>query len=223
MMEDDSVYFFTLVDFLLTALFFGLVLFAIEKSANSPKLDERAKAAVVDSIRKAAGISDITVLTDVLTRLAPLQTADSSTRLVKEAGGVEKARKALELVSSSGGSDSVAARLARLMRREGAGKPHCLFVERGGRKEAIVLATVIGTDSTLTFERETPELASVLASIDRRFSDVQALGLRAFRKTFERLQLLHPECLYTIEFVERTRYVEARDAARGLFYMRIRH
>lgn len=221
MRNDDSVFFFTLVDFLLTTLFFGLVLFSIGRKSATEEREQRAKADIVDSLRKATGISDLTVLTDRLTRLAPLKVAEEAVGLVRKAGGIEEARRALRTVAVAGGTDSVAARLNRLQQREGAGKPHCLFVETKGRKEAVPIATVIGTDSTLSFERETPELASVLASVGTDFAHVRVLGPREFRRVFARVLEARPECLYTIDFVERTRYVDARDAARGIFYMRI--
>lgn len=224
MKRDESVFFFTLVDFLLTALFFGLVVFAVGRARIKHDADEqKVAAAAVDSIRRATGVSDLTELTDRLTRLGPLAKAEVVAQLVAHAGGADEARKSLEMVAESGGRDSVMARLERLQRREGAGKPHCLYRETGDGREAIALATAVGTDSTITFERETPQLQAVLASIGREFSDVRMLRLRDFRRTFGRLVEVQPSCLYTIEFIERTRYVDARDAARGLFYMRIRH
>jgi hypothetical protein len=224
MRRDESVFFFTLVDFLLTALFFGLVLFAVGQAHAQHEKGEQTKWVVVaDSLRKATGVSDLTVLTDRLTRLGPLRNAEEATRLVKQVGGLVAARKALATVGKAGGSDTVAARLERLLQREGAGKPHCLFNESRGVREAVVLASVIATDSTLSFERETAHLSSVLASIGRNFDEVRVLRLREFRQSFERLRAVQPSCMYTIDFVERTRYVDARDAVRGIFYTRIRH
>lgn len=223
MKRDDSVFFFTLVDFLLTALFFGFVLLAVGRAqAREDAEEQRTSKAAVDSIRKATGISDLTELTDRLTRLGPLSKAQEARQIVAQAGGPEAARRSLSTVSAAGGSDSVAARLERLQQREGAGKPHCLYQETARGKEAIVLATVVGTDSTLAFERETPHLQAVLTRMGRTFDDVRLLRLEEFRRIFAQLVRLEPSCLYTIDFIERTRFVDARDAARGLFYMRIR-
>jgi hypothetical protein len=222
MRRDDSVFFFTLVDFLLTALFFGLMLFAIGRERSAREKHAQTKlASAVDSLSRATGISDITILTDRLTRLGPLKNAEIATQLVMSAGGPAKAKKALATVAEAGGSDTVAMRLERLRQQEGAGKPHCLFTEVAGRKEATVLASVVATDSSLAIEHETPQLRAVLTSMRRTFSEVRTMSLHEFRRTFEQVLRIQPGCLYTINFIERTRYVDARDAARGLFYMRI--
>lgn len=222
MRRGDSVFFFTLVDFLLTSLFFGLVVFVIAAS-NSDQKALKAKAAAADSIRKAAGVSDLTVLTDYLTRLGPLRTAQEASQLVRDAGGVAAAKKAIAVVSEAGGSDTVAARLARLQQREGAGKPHCLLDQKHGGKNALAIARVVGTDATLSFVNETPELDQVMAMIGVTFAQVHEMPLAKFRHTFVKLIQVQPKCRYTIEFYEHTRYVDARDAVRGLFYMRIHH
>jgi hypothetical protein len=224
MKKDDSVFFFTLVDFLLTSLFFGLVLFALSQARSQhEKIAEQEWKTIADSLRKVSGISDLTVLTDQLTRLGPMRTAEQSVLLVRQSGGIDATHEALAMVARAGGSDTVAARLERLHRREGAGKPHCLFTEVNGRKEAIVLATVVATDSTLSFESETQSLRPVLATLGRTYSDVRSMSLRPFRRTFERLVDVQPGCMYTIDFIEHTRFVDARDAVRGIFYTRIRH
>jgi hypothetical protein len=224
MRRDDSVFFFTLVDFLLTALFFGLVVFAVGKArARRDRKEQKEWSAFASRLRTATGISDLTVLTDRLTRLGPLKNAEEALQVVKQVGGPSEAGKAIAMVVKSGGSDTVRARLERLRQREGAGKPHCLLSEVEGKPRATAIATVMATDSTISFEKETPELRSVLSSIQRTYEDVRSLGLRDFARTFEPVLGIHPECLYTLEFIERTRYIDARDAARGVFYLRIRH
>jgi hypothetical protein len=224
MRRDDSVFFFTLVDFLLTALFFGLVWFAVGKAqAGRGEEERRVTAAAMDSIRKATGVSDLVELTDRLTRLGPLSRVEEASRFVTAAGGADKVRNAIATVADAGGVDSVAARLARLQQREGAGLPHCIVDEVNGLKRRVVLATVIGTDSTMTFESETPRLKAVLESLGRDFAEVEHLGFTEFKRAFQGLRSIQPACLYTIEFKERTRFVDARDAARPFFYMIIRH
>lgn len=224
MRRDESVFFFTLVDFLLTALFFGLVLVAVGSARAQRQIDtEKKLTSLADSLRQATGISDLTVLTDRLTRLGPLRDAEAAVQVIKDAGGLNAARMSTKLVAGVGGADTVAARLQRLSEREGVGRPHCLFTDVVGRREAIALATVIATDTTLSFERETPQLRKVLTRLGRSYEDVHSMRLNDFRRTFSRLPQLQPTCLYTVDFIERTPYVYARDAVRGIFYQRIRH
>ena len=222
MRRDESVFFFTLVDFLVTTLFFGLMLVAVSQArASEEKGAAKKNAIAVDTLKKLTGISDLTELTDRLTRLGPLKSAEQALSEVKKAGGMREAHRALELVAKAGGADTVTARLLRLSAREGAGKPHCIFTESLGIKEAKVLASVVANDSTIDFRGTTPELEAVLASLGTQFAQVRSLRFADFRRGFERLRAVQPDCMYTLDFTERTRYVDARDAVRGIFYTRI--
>lgn len=223
MKRDDSVFFFTLIDFLVTALFFGLVLFAVERAvAERRSTEQAAKAAAVDSLIRASGVSNLTELTDELTRLGPLKEARHTIQEILKLGNLKTAQRAIVTVNRAGGVDSVNARLERLrLKEEGTGKPHCLFTQARGGREAIVLATLVGTDSTIAFVRETQHLSALLSRMGLSFTEVQSLKHSQFRTTFARVPQLDPTCLHTVEFIERTPYVTARDAVRGLFYMRI--
>jgi hypothetical protein len=224
MKRDESVFFFTLIDFLLTTLFFGFVVFLLaRKSANAAETKEVEAArasATVDSLVRANGLSDLRELTDALTRLGPLGAAVEATSLVRQSGGLQEVKRSMATVAAAGGRDSVAGRLERLKAREGAGLPHCLAVDPAG-KQAKVLATVVATDSTITFTEPTADLAVVLSRLGVTYESIQTLSVSKFRRTFLRLADEHPDCRYTLRFLERTRYVDARDAARGIFYLRI--
>jgi hypothetical protein len=223
MRRDDSVFFFTLVDFLVTALFFGLVLFAVGSNRTSQAaVAHRKLESSVDSIRHATGISDLTELTDHLTRLGPVVRAESAVQTVKAAGGLAEVKGLVQTVVDAGGTDSVTARLERLRQKEqGVGKPHCLPVE-SDPKQAIPFATVIATDSTMMFERNTPELRAILGKLGKRFEDVRVLKPEAFREAFEPILSLEPTCLHTLVLIERTKYVYARQALTGLFRLKFK-
>jgi hypothetical protein len=222
MNKDDSVFFFTLVDFFVTALFFGLVLFAVGANRNArASIDAARMKAAADSVSKLTGVSNFAELTDRLSRLGPVKDAEKAVQMVKAAGGASLSQRALSTVVDAGGPDSVEARLARLRLHEGVGRRHCL-VTAADPREALSLGTVTGTDSTISFSEETPQLRDVLALLGLSFEEVRVMTLRDFRAAFASIVTRRPDCLYTLTFIERTRFVEARDAARGLFYMRIR-
>lgn len=84
MRQSEHVLYITLVDFLLQLLFLGLVLSVIH-SALQPDPDEvQANNAFVAEIKKLTGISDLTVLTDELTRLGPLKSAANDVKFARE-------------------------------------------------------------------------------------------------------------------------------------------
>lgn len=225
MKKDDSVFFFTLVDFLLTAIFFGLVLFAVSASRTAKESGEQLRAkAAIDSLVRASGTSDLTELTDKLTRLGPLRDAGELAAFVKAAGGLPELQRNDSLLARAGGRDSVAAALARLERIEGGlGKPPCLYAMRANRKVVIPLATVTASDSAVRFTSRTERLDSVLHMLGRSFESVQELSLVGFHRAFAPLVVKQPACRYSLTFIEHTRYVDARDAARSVFYLNIEH
>src|SRR5690348_2694198 len=100
----DDVFFFILIDFLLQILFFGLFLFVVYQ-AGLKRDQEKLKEAV-----DAAGVSDITELTDDLTRLAPLKLRELND-LIKQLGGPDEVKRLLERAQQEGGAEVSIAKL----------------------------------------------------------------------------------------------------------------
>jgi hypothetical protein len=227
----------TLVDFLFQIIFFGFFAFAVSVAADAgdwksaavafeekfkgqsatdvaaviatmpPNITELktalADAPQVDRLQKHFGASDLTKLTDELTRMAPANELRSTNKLIQKAGGVEKANEAIDKYLKSG-----------------IGKPACLLAENS-KSRAKPLATILGYEDHLEFHTETPELAVVLGKMQLTYSEVQSLSLVQFRQIFSRLGSLYPECMHTFDLVEKTRYVEPRDAATAGWNVRV--
>lgn len=235
--RQNDVFLLTLVDFLFQIIFFGFFAFAISVASDSdqwktaalafddkfknqaPKDIEAVIAAMPDDIKqlktaiaeapqmerlqKHFGASDLTKLTDELTRMAPANELRSTSKLIQKAGGVERANEAIDKYLKSG-----------------IGKPACLLLENN-KSRAKPLATIIGYEEHLEFQAETPELAVVLAKMRLSYKDVQSLSLLKFREVFSRLGALYPDCMYTFDLLEKTRYVEPRDAATAGWNVRV--
>jgi hypothetical protein len=223
MKRSDDVFFFTLIDFLLQVFFFGLVLYVVAKSVEVSTASEKAKQdKQVEQLTRATGISNLTELTDLLTKMAPLQDLRGTADFIARAGGTDKLRGTVALVDEAGGADSIERKLERLRKlEEGTGKPPCLYDEISGKKVVRSLAVVVATDSHITFQETTPALEQVLSLLGHKFSAVRVLPLAEFRKKFTALITKKPECRYTLTFREQTRFVDARDAARFAFYLAI--
>lgn len=216
MKRDESVFFFTLVDFLITALFFGLVLYALAvpafAEATSSQKDAIKRA---ETLAAATGISDLTELTDRLTRLGPVKDVEATVDFVREAGGLAEIERSQLLIKEAGGFDSVAVVLAKL-RKEGYGVPPCRYTLRGdGQKIPVMVASVSATDSLITFLTRTPVLDTIMDRLGLSFAAVQSLPLRDFRRVFAPLARQYPDCRFHVTFIEQTRYVDARDAVFG--------
>lgn len=216
MKRDESVFFFTLVDFLITALFFGLVLYALAAPAFAEATSSQEEATMTaEALAAATGISDLTELTDRLTRLGPVKDLETTVNVVRKAGGLAEVQRTQLLIKEAGGFDSVAAVLAKL-RREGFGVPPCRYTLRAdGQKIPTVVATVSATDTSVTFVARTPVLDTIVARLAVSFAAVESLPLREFRRVFSPLVRQYPDCRFHIRFIEQTRYVDARDAVSG--------
>jgi len=243
MKRNNDIYFITLIDLLVQMLFLGLLLYVVAKAGSEKEQRRQEKESeAVQRLLKASGVSNITELTDELTKLAPLNelkgTADFITRAggvtaankmldaTKQAGGVNQLRTALQdakamhgLVERVGGIDKIDAIVKKY--EEGSGKPPCLFDLTNGKKSVRSLATVVADDSAITFDGTNPDLEAVLAALGTSYSAVQHLTFSEFSAIFSKLTKIKPECRYTLHMVERTDLVHARDAARFAFYLQI--
>ncbi len=142
------------------------------------------------------GTSNLTELTDELTRLAPADQLRSANRLIQKVGSVERANDAVDRYLKSG-----------------VGKPACLLADAAKGRATKPLATMIGYEDRLEFQAETPELAVVLAKMDTDFASVRSFPLVQFKRVFGRLGALYSDWyVHVRSFIEKTRL---RRAARG--------
>ncbi|AKU11320.1 hypothetical protein AzCIB_1418 [Azoarcus sp. CIB] len=224
MKRADDVFFFTLIDFLVQVFFFGMLIYVVAQ-ANQREAEEQrgVEKQQVEELKKAAGVSNLTELTDLLTRLAPITELKGFADFMAKWGGIEKATSAQKAVADAGGVEKVQERLEKLRKlEEGSGKPPCLYDVVDGKKVVTKVATVVATDSTIRFTENTPQLAQVLHILGHNFDSVRELSLADFRKAFSPITALKPDCRYTVTFNEATRYVDARDAVSSAFVPAIR-
>ncbi|MDR5780062.1 hypothetical protein QCE63_11595 [Caballeronia sp. LZ065] len=164
--------------------------------ADAQRLEKAvANEEAVQRLIQYFGVSSLTELTDELTRMAPVEQLRVASTLVKKAGGIARANDAIDRTV-----------------KNGMGKPACLLVD-GSTSRAKPLATVIGYETRLEFQTETPELSAVLTRMGIEYASVRSLRLAEFKQVFSRLGALYPDCMYAFNLIEKTRYVEPRDAA----------
>ena len=245
MKKNNDVFFLTLIDFLLQVLFFGLVIFALMSAlAHKQKSEKASDDERIRQLVKAAGVSNLTELTDELTKLAPISELKGTSDYLQKLGSVENAQKIADMSQQAGGAAALIAeleagrklaatvaqgshtlgdiqqRLEKLRKlEEGQGAAPCLFTMQGTRKRARPVATVTATDTTIRIESAEPEFDHVLKLLGRTSESVAELTLAQFAATFRPLSRLKPECRYTLRFVENTQLVHARDAAQVAFYL----
>jgi hypothetical protein len=209
MRQTEHVLYITLIDFLLQLLFLGMVIsviYAIAQSDEKAKLDPAMAKDALESMQRVktlTGISDITTLTDELTRMGPLQTAAKHAELGRE---MEKD------VLGAGGRDAAKKALAEYAaRRGGQGKPSCL--PDGGR-----LASLHAYSDRIELHQPmSKEMANLLSRIGLPQDRSARLSLAEFRDAFAPVTRLHPECRFNVEIVEHSYDTRPRDAIRSAF------
>jgi hypothetical protein len=208
MRQSEHVLYITLVDFLLQLLFLGLVIsviYAIAQRDDAAKLDPKQARDAIESmteIKKLTGVSDITVLTDELTRLGPLQSA---------ARHAELGREVEDVVAEAGGLEAAKRVLTDQISKRGQGKPSCL--ENGAK-----LATFHAYPDRIELGQPlTKEMVSLLSRMGLTNSRVSQLSLREFRAIFEQVKRIEPDCRYNVEVVEHSFDTRPRDTVRTAF------
>ncbi|MDW3688452.1 hypothetical protein RA280_43375 [Cupriavidus sp. CV2] len=236
--KQDNVFLLTLVDFLIQVIFFGMFAYAAYAAMQDPRVEQLGrmvksrfedatddevgqaldKATKLNSkeleralkaeeelqrLQKQMGVSNIAELTDILTKMAPVKELKETSAVIKKAGGIERLNAAVEYYNL-----------------RGPGKPHCLT--QPGSTSAQPLATLIGYEDHIEIQGLTPQLSTVLEKLGVSFEDVRSLPLREFARTFSKLGSAFPECSYTFLLLEKTRFVEPRDAANALGSVRVR-
>jgi hypothetical protein len=208
MRQSEHVLYITLIDLLLQLLFLGMVvsvIYAIAQREEADRLDSKQARDTIErmeSIKRLTGISDLTVLTDELTRLGPLRAATRRAQLGKE---MEKD------VAEAGGPEIARKILAEQNVKRGQGKPSCL--DQGAK-----LATFHAYPDRIELRPPlTAEMSRLLSRMGLLASQVAQLSLSDFRSTFELVKRLEPDCRYNIELVEHSFDTRPRDSARSAF------
>jgi len=213
MRRSDDVFFFTLIDFLLQVFFFGLLLFVVGQTLQQDEKNTRDKEEKKrEELFKSAGVSSITELTDLLTKMAPLENLRGTSDFMARNGGYEGVEAAVAAASAAGGAEKVselntqvAAMSDRIAKLEGWGKVSCIpNITVNGAVQPKSIATVIVTDDQITLESPEPEMQALLRSMNLEFQDVQQLSLSSFKSTFAPVVTRQPECRYFLKMVRRT-------------------
>jgi len=217
MRRTDDVFFFTLIDFLLQIAFFGVLLFVFQQTASRVEQSRRAaEEAKKNELLAGAGVSDLTELTDMLTRMAPLDQLRGTSDFIATNGGVDKVKAAANAASEAGGIDKfvdmakqVKLMTARISQLEGYGKPSCLpYVSVSGHPQPKTIAKVQVEDNVITMTDPTPEMQTLLTGLGTSYDHVQRLSLAEFKATFAPVVAKQPDCRYFLSLSRKTALYE---------------
>ncbi len=231
MKDKSSVFLLTLVDFLVQIIFVGLFLYVIEVSVQS---SEKGKITSIEDqlgeITKSYGVSDFVKLTDELTKLIPAKDFKSDevkkkwkdlvdkdgvkeiikkVELLDKQGGINELEKKVALVNNEGGIKDLEKKLDEWAnctgKSRGYGKPPCFYIlDKNGNKIPKDIATIIVTDTTVTFEAETEELQEILFKLGYTFDEVNSLSINDFVINFRKLKEVYTECNCHVRYIDKS-------------------
>lgn len=217
MRKGDEVFLFTLVDFLIQVFFFALLLFVVYLAMQKHAEERRGKAETEQQkLLESVGVSNLTELSDLLTKMAPLDELRGTSDFIARSGGASKLRAVAEAASAAGGvdkistmSEQVKALTEKVAKLEGWGKASCVpNIVVNGKAQPKSVAHVVVYDDHVEMNSPTPEMTEVLQGLGRDFKDVSRLTLTEFRATFAPLVAKKPECRYFLSATTKTQFLE---------------
>ena len=209
MRNKDTVFWLTLVDFLIQIIFFGLFAAVIFLAANqkpeapvsvTPEPERTENSAKVYA--QAAGYSSVAELTDDLTRMVP---ADKFTAFAEAVAGV-------------GGAAEVETWIKKKKKSDGDGGLGWRSCEPGsdGRSYQSI-AKIRAYDDRIEFEQETPALRKALDEIGVSFESVRVLRISDFKRKLQPLAPQRRKCVYYLDVERHYQFAYVVDAIEGIF------
>lgn len=202
MRQGEQVLYITLIDFLLQLLFVGVVVSVIY-TLSQPGSDEKVDLVEFkDNVKKLTGISDLTEITDELTRLGPLRevekklaTSKGFNELSTKLGGAEAALKILSIEAGKGTAP---------------GKPWCL----NGRSIAVFDAYLDRIELRAPLS---PEMSDLIKNLKINLENYQSVPISEFYKIFGPIKNFEKDCVFNVTFIEHSYNTRPRDAAYSVF------
>lgn len=189
MRQSEHILYITLVDFLLQLVFLGLVIGVVYAVGSQGDTEE------LKQIKAQLGTSDLTKLTDELTRLAPLKDIESS---VSSVGGVQIAKKILE---------------EQAKKQEGQGQKSCL-------PNGAIVATFDAFENRIEVKRPLSlEFQKLLGELNIA-AQLSPMSFELFTKTFSPILSRYPECRFNVIVVEHSYDTRPRDTVRKIFWVK---
>ncbi len=220
MKQSNDVFFFTLIDFLAQALFFGLMLIVLYKAAhrNEDQAARRAareaqetRAAVQDTLR-AAGVSNLTELTDYLTRLSPNRNLRGTADFLDSAGGINRLKEAQTIAAAAGGTERLREKLKKY--DEAYGLHPCRTTHQG---KPVPIATLELHDEEVVVQRRTKEFDRLLKKLGSSTQEsTSTFSIEAFQTAFAGLRALEPNCRHYVNVRACTRFLGPAESVQGV-------
>ena len=164
-----------------------------------------------DALR-AAGVSNLTELTDSLTRLSPNHNLRGTADFLNSAGGINRLKEVQTIVAAAGGTERLRDKLKKY--DEAYGLHPCRTTHQGKPAPVATLELhdeeVVVRERTKEFDRLLEKLGSSAQASTSTFS------LEAFRTAFAGLRALEPDCRHYVNVRACTRFLGPAESVQGV-------
>jgi hypothetical protein len=206
MKKSEEIFYFTLIDFLIQIFFFGLVLYAASNYLNGKKNAEReANEKQIAQMLKATGVSNLTELSDDLSKLGPLKELKGTADFISRNGGPTKVEETVKVINSAGGIEEV--KKAVKTYEEAYGKKPCHYLTVAGKQVPKTLARFRVNDDYIEMLSSSEEMDLLLAKLGKNSEQVKNLGLEEFKSTFGPIKTIYPNCAHFVEVKVNTKFI----------------
>jgi hypothetical protein len=217
--QSNDVFFFTLIDFLAQALFFGLVLIVLHKAAHrnedaaarqAAREAQESRVAVQHTLR-AAGVSNLTELTDYLTRLSPNHDLRGTAEFFDSAGGINRVKEVQAIAAAAGGTERLREKLKKY--DEAYGLHPCHTTRQG---KPVPIATLELHDDQVVVQSRTKEFDRLIERLGTSTRETASLSLAEFQTAFAGLRALERECRHYVNVRACTRFLDPAESVQSV-------
>jgi hypothetical protein len=206
MRKSDNIFFYVLIDFLLQLCFFALLIFCAvisrKSTAKQTKIEinkqEYLAYIATDKVIKGSGISNLSELTDELTRLVPLKEQNKKLAPLIDAVGVDKLA---EIASRPGGVEEI-----KKMINVRPGKPDC-------KPSPAVEFIALEDAQTIQLSKSTNEFNTLMTQANIGLANIKHASLPTVVAALSKLEQPQ-ECNYVLKLLEKSYDTRPRDALR---------
>jgi hypothetical protein len=209
MKRSEEVFFFTLIDFLLQIVFLALLLYVLsEATAPQDRVTDQGTTTVDKSIlQKAlgqAGVSNLSQLTDLLSRLRPDGKLGEAIEKIEKYGGLSTATQAAKMASDAGGIEELAKKVKKY--EEAYGLPPCHKDESGNRIRPLSMANLEIFDDQIKITRIHEYLGNELRQAGFIVNDGESLSISRFREVFQAIRRGNQNCIHFVDVTVSTAF-----------------
>jgi hypothetical protein len=216
--RDDNVFLFTLIDFLVQVLFFGLAFYTViayttakPQTTNTDKIDHDK----VHTVTEWTWASSIPELAGTLGGLRKPQDNFSQWAEFISSHDLKDVTLDFDLVKRMGGRDRLE-KAARAL-----GKPSCLAGD-AEKNTATAVADLLLTDSEIAIQSSSPTFLDIAKQLGVGASVGSRYTLSQFRAAFQGVNTSHPDCRYFVNIQEKTELIAPRNAVNSAFLVIVR-